>query len=286
MSPVPSANDLYHAAQEFIRLGQPVFPCRPSGPKPKSPMTRHGLHDATLDRGQVKRWWSQYRDAAIGIPTGKLWDVLDVDVKRDQDGRRHLPYLARLGLLNGCQRVVRTPSGGFHLYFKAAPAGALTNKASAALGLDVRTHGGYVIAAPSYIDATETDTPYVGVYGEEGETTGATEEPLLWDAIVSAITPLDADTKREIALVTGYRSRSVAHLRDWLSKRAAGERNNSLHWAVCRCIDNGIDPHELLEVAVMIGLDEDEALLTIRSAIKRAGLTQADLQTEAEALFD
>jgi hypothetical protein len=276
----PDANTLYRAAQSLIRSGQPVFPCRSKGEKAKTPMTKHGLHDATLDLGKVKNWWRTHRDAAIGIPTGIVWDVLDVDVKDDRDGRVHLPYLHRLGLLNGCQRVARTPSGGWHLYFKTAP--GLTNKARATLGLDVRAKGGYVLAPPSFVDDGDQS---VGVYEDIGPTEGSTEEPLLWDLIQSTLEPVNTTTNKPVDLLGYERSSSLASLRGWLSERAAGERNNSLHWAVCRCIDNGIDPNELVEVALMLGLTEDEVDKTIGSALRRAGLTSNDLSTEAEALF-
>ena len=275
----PSANDMYHAAQVLVKMGQPIFPCRANGPKAKAPMTRNGLYDATLSVPRIKSWWRRHGDAAIGIPTGVLWDVLDVDVKREQDGRLHLPRLTELGLLNGCQRVVKTPSGGWHLYFKAAP--ALTNTANATLGLDVRAKGGYVLAAPSYISTEDYD----GAYEDHGVTTGATDEPLYWDLLVSSLAPVDATTKKPIELLGYERQKSLASLRGWLSERVAGERNNALHWAVCRCIENGLDPNELFEVAILIGLGEEEANLTINSALKRAGVTVDELESEAEALF-
>lgn len=278
MSTQPTANDMYRAAQVLIRSGQPVFPCRTNGGKAKTPLTTRGLHDASLDLLTVKGWWKRHGAAAIGIPTGILWDVLDVDVK-GEDGRRHLPMLAHNGLLNGCKKVVKTPSGGWHLYFKASP--GLTNKASAALGLDVRSTGGYVLASPSFI----TTDDYEGSYTDMGNTTGSTDEPLNWDLIQSAISPLDSVSKKPIELLGYERQASVAALRGWLSERQSGERNNALHWAVCRCIDNGIDPHELVEVAVMIGLDEEETLLTISSAMRRSGASVEDLATEAEILF-
>lgn len=275
----PTANDLYKAAQRLLRDGQPVFPCKPQGEKAKAPMTKNGLHDATMDRDQVKQWWRRNGGAAIGIPTGIVWDVLDVDVKRDEDGRIHLPFLQRVGLLNGCKRVVRTPSGGWHLYFKAAP--GLTNRASAALGLDVRTKGGYVLAAPSYISTPD----YSGCYEDLGPTEGCTDEPLLWDLIQSALEPIDLTTKKPVLALPSERRASLASLREWVSIRQAGERNNALHWAVCRCIDNGLDPHELVEPALLTGLTEDEIMLTINSALRRAGVTAEELDTEAEALF-
>lgn len=275
----PSPNDMYRAAQALIKSGQPVFPCKSQGPKAKAPLTENGFKDATLDRDQVKRWWKMHPTAAIGIPTGIKHDVLDVDVKNGADGRIHLPFLNRLGLLNGCVRVASTPSGGFHLYFP--PGVGITNKASATMGLDVRATGGYVLAAPSFIDTED----YAGSYVDEGETEGATGEPLLWDVIVSALQPIDTVSKKPIPLLPSERKASVAALREWLSIREAGERNNALHWTVCRCIDNGIDPHEMVEVAMSIGLDEDEVLLTVNSALKRAGILADELDSEMEAMF-
>lgn len=274
------AQQLYRAAQILIRQGQPVFPCRPRGEKAKAPLTKNGLHDATLDLAQVKAWWQSHRDAAIGIPTGIVWDVLDVDVKRNEDGRVHLPYLQRIGLLSGCKYVVRTPSGGWHLYFLAAP--GLTNKANVTLGLDVRSKGGYVLAPPSVIDDGDGS---VGAYEMIGDTVGGTDDPLYWDLILNAITPIDTDTKKPVPLLGYERQSSLASLRGWLSERQHGERNNALHWAVCRCIDNGLDPNELMEVALNIGLTEDEVEKTIGSALRRAGLTLDDLDSEVEALF-
>lgn len=276
---VPTPNDLYREARRLAAAGQPVFPCRSTGAKAKAPLTKHGLNDATTDPKRIRSWWQRDGNASIGIPTGIMWDVLDVDVKNDTDGRVHLPYLQRLGLLNGCKKVVRTPSGGYHLYFRAAP--GLTNKASATLGLDVRAQGGYVLAPPSYI---ETDTD-MGAYEDAGETTGSTNEALMWDLIVSALQPLDSVERKPVWLPPSERRASVAALREWMAARVAGERNNALHWAVCRCIDNGIDPHEMVEPALLSGLDEDEVLLTVSSALRRAGLTTDDLESEAEAMF-
>jgi hypothetical protein len=287
----PSANDLYRAAQLLAREGQPVFPCldkdRGTKHRAKSPWTRNGYQDASADIPQIKTWWTSYRGAAIGLPTGVLWDVLDVDIKNGSDGRRHLHKLQVNGLLNGCKRVVKTPSGGFHLYFKAAPnTHGLTNKANRELGLDVRSAGGYVLAPPSYIIVFDDlgEYSYEGAYEDLGPTTGSTDEPLMWELILNALAPIDADTRKPIILPTAER-RGIGGLREFVLKLREGERNNGLHWAVCRCIDAGIDPNELMDVALYTGLTEEETAKTINSAIARAGLTAGDLMTEAESLF-
>ena len=271
-----TANDIYREAQRLIRLGQPVFPCKSSGAKAKAPLTRNGLLDATTDKDQIRDWLKRFPDAALAIPTGIIWDVLDVDEKPTADGRAHLDYLRRVGLLNGCKFVVKTPSGGYHLYFKSTP--TLTNKAhGASLGLDVRAKGGYVLVPPSKMDA--------GEYENVGDTTGGDDTPLLWNSIVSALAPVDQTTKNPIPLLPSERKSSISALREWLSVRQSGERNNALHWAVCRCLDSGIDPYELVEAAQLCGLGSDEIELTISSAIRRVGATGSDLKSEGEVLF-
>lgn len=278
----PSPNDVYRAAQRLVKAGQPVFPCKSTGEKAKAPLTKNGLNDATLDLDLVKRWWQRNRNASIGIPTGIIYDVLDVDIKDNADGRVHLPYLTRLGLLNGCKKVAKTPSGGWHLYFLATP--GLTNKArGASIGLDVRGKGGYVLAPPSYIETPD----YAGSYVDIGDTIGSTDDPLHWDHIVWALAPfgVDKDTKQPVNLLPSDRQASVAALREWTSNLQSGERNNGLFWAISRCIESGIDPHEMVEPALLTGLEEAEILLSVEAALQRAGLKAEELMTEVESLF-
>jgi hypothetical protein len=253
-----------------------VFPCYSEGERAKRPLTKNGFLDATTNIPTIKAWWRRHSTASVGIPTGVKWDVLDVDVKREGDGRVHLPRLTDLGLLNGCRRVVRTPSGGWHLYFPASP--TLTNSTRAVLGLDVRASGGYVLAPGSYIDTGD----YAGMYEEHEAPTGWTNEPLHWSLILSYLAPTNSKTQQPVKVLDGPRQGSLAALRNFLSKRVSGERNASLFWATCRCIENGLDPRELIEVAQMIGLDEDEIETTISGALKRAGVDPDDLLTEEE----
>jgi hypothetical protein len=242
--------------------------------------------NATTARATIKRWWTKFPDAAIGIPTGIKYDVLDVDT-RNHDGRLHLVTLSNLGLLAGCKRVVKTPSGGFHLYFNPNP--MLTNKTrGGSTGLDVRAKGGYVIAPPSYI--IETEKGYEGAYEDLGATSNSTDQVLQWDLILNEITPLDSVTKREIELPPRGQWRSIAGLKNTVAKATEGERNNILYWAVNRCIENGFDPHELMEAASLSGLGEEEVLNTINSALLRTGarveeLTAVEEGLDVEAMF-
>ena len=70
----------------------------------------------TNEREQVIKLFSQYPDSGLGIPTGPSngITVIDVDIKNGIDGWFNLRALEIDIPLTG---LVRTPSGGFHLYF-------------------------------------------------------------------------------------------------------------------------------------------------------------------------
>src|SRR5690606_10471988 len=106
----------------------PIFPCRPGDEadpetgevkSEKSPYTSNGLRGATRMRRIIERWWSDYPDALVGIPTGEKsgFFVLDLDVKENADGHE---WLDRMEYTNGPlprTRSVRTANGGTHVFF-------------------------------------------------------------------------------------------------------------------------------------------------------------------------
>ena len=52
------------AATMLADNGIPAFPCAPGQ---KHPLTPHGFHDASSDRGVVASWWKRWPEANIGI---------------------------------------------------------------------------------------------------------------------------------------------------------------------------------------------------------------------------
>jgi hypothetical protein len=112
------------------------------GPVGKHPRTRNGLHDATADPNQLARWWQRWPQANIGLVTGELADVLDVD---GWAGRAAMRAWATQHQLRLAGPLVRTGSG-WHHYLAATGAG---NRAGLLEHLDWRGTGGYVVAPPS-----------------------------------------------------------------------------------------------------------------------------------------
>ncbi len=80
--------------------------------------------------------------AGVGVVTGPVSGVLVLDV----DGPEGEAELNNHG--HPATPMVRTPSGGLHLYFKH-PAGDVRTGIRVAPGLDVKARGGYVVAPPT-----------------------------------------------------------------------------------------------------------------------------------------
>jgi hypothetical protein len=112
------------------------------GPVGKHPRPRNGLHDATSDPARLARWSQRWPNVNIGLVTGELADVLDVD---GPAGRAALRRWATQHDVHLDGPLVGTGSGWHHYL---APAGS-GNRAGLLEQVDWRGRGGYVIAPPS-----------------------------------------------------------------------------------------------------------------------------------------
>lgn len=134
------------AALALLERGFHVFAVRAKDKSPDRLLAPEGFKSASADAETVAGWFAVKPKANIGIACGAEYGlvVIDVDVKRDAPGMK---TYAELGLGNCATRTSRTPSGGFHLYFKHPGI-----KLRATLpGVDVKgaDGGGYVLAPPS-----------------------------------------------------------------------------------------------------------------------------------------
>lgn len=153
-----SPGALADAARWYAGNGWPVFPLKPGG---KTPATAHGFKDASTDLEQVNAWWQQTPQANIGIPTGVLFDVVDVD---GPDGYRSLADMWHVTCPPGCcatttchpdrsvllghpvLAVAYTGGGGRHILIPRTGQG---NGTKLSPGIDYRGDGGYIVLPPS-----------------------------------------------------------------------------------------------------------------------------------------
>lgn len=264
---------LLEAALAYAAEGQPVFPCwygtfmhKGKLVKAKAPVTSNGFKDATTDEAQIRKWWNPADDDfdpyMIGLPTGIKWDVLDIDRKEAVDGWETFNLaLNVLDLEYSVKKVVDTPSGGVHMYFVTDPDKPVRNASFAKHGIDIRGLGGYVIAPPSRIQS-------VGIYKEQKpHLFYASNDRLPAEAIHELLSDKSAGDKR-LSAAKGSRDVNLLAIRSWLLRAAPGERNSSLYWAAKRVAEGGYHPEHLVDIAMQIGLDANEARATIWSAIK------------------
>jgi hypothetical protein len=136
------------AAQNAVKAGCPVFPCRPTD---KSPYVKW-QSAATTDSEEVIRLWERFPDAVPGLVTGILSGlaVIDLDIKNGKNG---VEAFKMLGFsLDEAGAVVQTAGGGLHLYYEQVD-GSRNAQDKNAPGIDVRAEGGYVIAPGAVTNA-------------------------------------------------------------------------------------------------------------------------------------
>lgn len=141
MTAMPEFPKIGRAALALAARGWFVFPLKP---RAKQPLSARGFQDATTDPKTITDWWARWPDANLGLWPGpsKLFVV-------DIDGPIGEQTAARLGLLAEPTMTCITgrPDGGRHLYFHGP--GFPVSNVDLGPGLDIRSHGGYVVIPPS-----------------------------------------------------------------------------------------------------------------------------------------
>lgn len=126
-------------------MGYRVFPCIPGT---KHPITQHGFKDASTNSAQVERWWARHPRANVGIAAEGML-VVDIDGADN-------PWPGdpdRAADLAAAGAIALTPRGGRHYLFRRPEGkGWKCSTSKLAPGVDVRTDGGYIVAAPSEIE--------------------------------------------------------------------------------------------------------------------------------------
>ncbi|WP_313450283.1 bifunctional DNA primase/polymerase [Brevibacterium casei] len=260
---VDRSPSLTFAARSLAAAGVPVFPCLVDG---KRPLTRRGFLDASNDPERIAAWWSRTPNANIGIPTGAASGavVVDVDVHGTHDGRAAYKRATDAGLVDGAGLLVRTPTGGAHVYFPATPGSEQRSWQAATAGVDFRGDGGYIIAPPSrrIIDG---NVKLYEVADIAAHSVGAVDAARLRDFLDPrpVAPPRPSSSSMEV---------DAERLAAWVAGRGEGERNRGLFWAACRLAENGISPADALDAlgaaAQSAGLGDREITTTVRSAYR------------------
>jgi hypothetical protein len=274
-----------------IGYGLKVFPCVENGKEP----TVQWPEWATGDFPTIATYWGAHprRNIAVACKHSGLV-VLDLDTAKPN---RHDPdwlvnLLPTAGDRNGATVLsnlaeaiaepfpgtytVMTPSGGWHLYFRAPVGVHIGNRPLLGLSglIDVRAaggrDGGYVVAEGSVIDGK----PYHCI----------DERPIApLPAWLQSLLTTPPVTKREslpVAYKADHNGRFTQPVFDWsplvtryreTATPESSNRNNLLHWAAAQIAEDGGSVEQatdhLLGPAMDSGLSQREARKTIRSAV-------------------
>jgi len=133
------------SALAWAERGFRVFPLLPNR---KQPAVQGWTESATSDPEAVRALWSM-SDYNIGVLTDGLL-VVDLDVKAT-----HTDAVANFEAIGGGTPTltVRTPTGGWHLYYRT-PHEVASSQGDLAPAVDVRGFHGYVLAPGSTVDGT------------------------------------------------------------------------------------------------------------------------------------
>jgi hypothetical protein len=152
---------MLEAALKYALKGWAVFPIHTTiglfcscgtvgcGKSGKHPRIDKWNEKATVDPETIRAWWTKWKDANIGIITGRKSGVVVLDVDPRNGGNETLEQLmADIGVLPPSLRV-RTGGDGQHLIFRNPKHPIEQGSSKLGSGIDVKGDGGYIIAPPS-----------------------------------------------------------------------------------------------------------------------------------------
>jgi hypothetical protein len=102
---------LLQAALAYRRRGYSVIPLKPRG---KSPLIRwREFQERLATEQEIRGWWRTWPEANVGIVTGRVSNLVVVDVDPERGGN-----VDEVLKKYPTDCVVQTGGGGYHLYYR------------------------------------------------------------------------------------------------------------------------------------------------------------------------
>lgn len=235
----------------------------------KAPLVAGAFNGESKDL--IQQWASE--SGNVGVLTGSASGiaVIDIDNHNGVDGMGNLKdFLDTYDIELPMTKVVKTPSGGYHYYFKLPDTYNDTQfiqNHSQLEGVDFQTHGRYVVAPPSQID---------GKYYEVVRDVELEELPEKW---------LEMFTDKSITKTNKKRERKFTAnlLGDIIAGCGEGSRNIFLTSIIGKLFATGLEHEEVRvwslyvnQISLNPPLSEEEVLRTYESVRKRELRRMAD----------
>lgn len=149
-------NKMQEAARKLHSIGFKTLPIRPNSKEPafEKGVFEHGAKDATIDDGITDEYYGKHPDHGIGV-SGDGFIIFDFDVHDGVDGRD-----AMLGWDLPDTLAQTTPSGGYHLFYRADE--DFAPSVNSEIAVDVRAHNSYVVCdpTPGYVFEDDCDVAH------------------------------------------------------------------------------------------------------------------------------
>jgi hypothetical protein len=271
------------AALQYARGGWTVFPACASVKKSHKCADRSNgaKWGATSDPAEIRRDFSRWPNARIGVPTGKINGIVVIETDtvagHGVDGSIALRELeAKYRALPVTLQAI-SPSGSVHHYLKH-PGGSIKIKTTASElgdGVDVRGDGGMVIAPPS-INPDGRAYRWLNSLPVAPMPTWLVE--LTRDKPRTISERAVAEIARPCSASNAYGTAALEAEIAVLANAAPGTRNHTLNRCGFRLyqlvaggeLDDGLVRHRLIDASFRNGLAKDDGMHSVLKTIESA----------------
>jgi hypothetical protein len=230
---------LKNKALKLAAQGFRVFPIKVN--TKDRPLIKDYLNKATTDTVQVEEWWSKWPDANIGVAPGPTHLVIDIDAYKPEAKKS-----AKL-LDPPVTFTVKTPRGGYHLYYIHPGGGIIGNDnkewREKFPGIEIRADKGYVLGPGSSVGGRSYEAlERRQVADKKGRAGKPTSLP---PAIIKHLPYKDKTWQAAPKTVIDVLSQpSVVKLPVIIK---AGERDNTMFSYICSLVAQGLSHSEIVE---------------------------------------
>lgn len=261
-------------AARYLALGWKVFPLA-RGSKLPAIKGGHGFKDASSDPAIIAGWSRSFPECNIAIATGEPSGIAVIDVDPRNGGNASMSHHASQGRLLPPCPAAKTGNGGRHYFFQL-PANLKASKDRLGKGIDVKSTGGYVVAAPSWIarSAQGSGGSYSWIVAPEDVAPPPLPTWVLGLLFPRPIHP--TSFAKQTSSVAAHRSLEGMAAR--LATSGPGSRNDLLNWAAYRAgllvvqgkLSGSLADQRLTQAGLASGLPLNEIQATIGSAFRAA----------------
>ncbi len=283
------ANPLLAAALDYASRGWHILPlhtpnadgicscnrrekCPSSG---KHPRTTNGVKDATINEIQIQKWWSQHKDANIGIAAGPGSGIVCLDIDPRNGGNEALTDIIKTYGALPATFEVETGGDGRHLFFQFPAEAEIKNSAKKlGCGIDIKAGNGFVVAAPS-----------LHASGRRYSIKSTQEPASLPNWLIDLLTSKETESSQRLGATTTTTINLTAQnnpgikqfLQDSSRSILSGERNIRIYKIACAMVGRGEDYTAVAAEIEKVNflkcsppLDETEIQQIIKNAFRHA----------------